>query len=312
MRKKSEAPAARSSEAIQHDIRLMERWGWLRRVLYINRLAPRTGSIVRNKHYGESEPAKQSLDLILPRCGSAWPVLIFIHGGGFSSQDKLGYQRLAKTFAHQGYLVCNIDYRLAPRWKYPVQLDDVAEAVRWCWEHVREYGGDRERLFLAGDSAGAYLAAIYAAAMGDDRLLREIADSSQYPIPSLRGLLLFYGIYDLETVTDTAFPLVGKMARDILGTDPEEYRHRAHLASPVRHIGPHFPATFLVSTDLDPLHSQSLQMAEALTAAGIFHRTLFLKGREYPNAYHGFLTYWTRKASRLALNEALQFMHQLT
>ncbi len=311
MRKKSKTAAAGSSEALQHDVRLMARLGWLRRVLYTNRLAPRTGSIVRGKQYGESEPAKQSLDLILPRCGSTWPVLIFIHGGGFSSQDKVGYQRLAKTFAHHGYLVCNIDYRLAPRWKYPVQLEDVAEAVRWCWEHVREYGGDREHVFLAGDSAGAYLAATYAAALGDSRLLREIASSPQSPVPRIRGLLLFYGIYDLETVTNTAFPLIGKMARNVLGTDPEEYRHRAHLASPARHIGPRFPATLLVSTDLDPLHSQSLQMEQALTAAGISHKTLFLEGRDYPNAYHGFLIYWTRKAARLAVNEALQFMHRL-
>ncbi len=301
----------KSSQDIQRDLKLMQRLGRLERVLFFNRFAPHTGAVVHNRRYGEVEPSQQSLDIVLPRCGTGWPVLVFIHGGGFSAQDKDSYLRLAKVFAHHGYLVCNIDYRLAPRWKYPAQLEDVAEAMRWCWEHVRDLGGDRKRILLAGDSAGAYLASSYAAALSDPRLMRELDVFQDPPVKKLWGLLLFYGLYDLEEVADTGFPLAGKMARDFLGSDPEGFHHRALLASPLRHVGPAFPPTFLCSSDLDPLHPQSMEMDRALTAAGVKHKSLFLDGREYRNAYHGFLVYWNRRASRLVMDQAVQFMDGL-
>ncbi len=300
--------APKSSSEIQRELKVMERLGWLQRTFFFNRFAPRTGAVIRNEHYGEVEPEKQSLDLVLPGCGTRWPVLVFIHGGGFSTQDKNSYLRLAKVFAHQGYLVCNIDYRLAPRWKYPAQLEDVAEAMRWCWENVGILGGDRERVILAGDSAGAYLASTFAAALEDPHLMRELDFYRDPPVKRLAGLLLFYGIYDLEKVMATGFPMVGKMARDFLGSDPEGFHHRAALASPLRHVGPGWPPTFLCSSDLDPLHPQSVEMAGALTAAGVKHRTVFLDGRAYPHAYHGFLVFWNRRASRLVMDEAIRFL----
>ncbi len=299
---------ARSSQEIQRDLRRMALLERAHRALFLNRLAPRSGPVVRDRRYGEVEPERQCLDLILPRQGKHWPAVLFVHGGGFSSADKASYDRLGKVFAHAGYLFCNIDYRLAPRWKYPAQLEDVADAIRWCWEHLGDFGGDREHLFLAGDSAGAYLAATYAAALGSPRLLREFEFYREGPLKCLCGLLLFYGIYDLATVMETGFPFVGKMARDFLGTDPEGFIHRAGLASPLRHVHPDFPPTFLCSSDLDPLHPQSEEMRKALAAAGVPRQALFLSGREYPNAYHGFLVYWTRRASRLVLREALSWL----
>jgi acetyl esterase/lipase len=113
---------------------------------------------------GSTSP-KQQLDLFLPS-GQNWPVFIFIHGGGWTSGDKglrVGgadvYANIGRFFADNGIGVAVINYRLEPEVGWKDEVDDVAQATAWVHFHIAEYGGDPQRVFVGGHSAGAQLAA---------------------------------------------------------------------------------------------------------------------------------------------------------
>jgi acetyl esterase/lipase len=85
-------------------------------------------------------------------------VIIFIHGGSWSSGDKDTYWWMGRNLAHMGIVAVNINYRLAPDAKYQDMALDCANATKWVVEHIAEYGGNKDRIFLMGHSAGGHLA----------------------------------------------------------------------------------------------------------------------------------------------------------
>lgn len=87
------------------------------------------------------------------------PVVLYVHGGGFRILSKDTHWIMALSFARRGYLVFNVNYRLAPGHPYPAALEDCAEAYAWVIANAHRYGGDPQRLVVAGESAGANLAA---------------------------------------------------------------------------------------------------------------------------------------------------------
>lgn len=85
------------------------------------------------------------------------PVLLYVHGGGFRILSKESHWMFGYGFARQGYLVFNVNYRLAPRYPFPAALEDVSAALSWVLDHAEAEGGDLSRLAYAGESAGANL-----------------------------------------------------------------------------------------------------------------------------------------------------------
>ena len=94
------------------------------------------------------------------------PVVLYVHGGGFRLLSKDTHWVMGLAFARQGYLVFNINYRLAPQHPFPAAIDDVCAAYGWVAENAAQYGGDVGRLALAGESAGANLVTALAVAPG--------------------------------------------------------------------------------------------------------------------------------------------------
>jgi len=86
------------------------------------------------------------------------PVVLYIHGGGFRILSKDSHWGMALAFAKRGYVVFMINYRLAPKHKFPAAVEDAAKALQWVVQNAHKYGGDASRLILAGESAGANLA----------------------------------------------------------------------------------------------------------------------------------------------------------
>ena len=150
---------------------------------------PRGVRRVTDVDYGEDGPLTR-LDLYLPRPGTgAAPVLVYFHGGGFYGGSKSREAKpLLYRLAASGWLCASADYRLAPRASYADALGDARRAVDWVRQHAAEYGADPERVFLAGGSAGAHLAAVLALD-GRDRA------TGARPAPDVRGVVTLYGYY---------------------------------------------------------------------------------------------------------------------
>lgn len=115
---------------------------------------------------GDAHPDKHRLDVFLPGEPGARPVLVFVHGGGWTSGDRamgaLGIEpirNLGRFFAGRGFVVVTPSYRLQPGVGWREQVGDVAEAVAWVRREIAGYGGDPDAVHLGGHSAGAWLAA---------------------------------------------------------------------------------------------------------------------------------------------------------
>jgi acetyl esterase/lipase len=88
------------------------------------------------------------------------PVFVFIHGGRWNSGKKSQYKFLGRRMASKGVVTVVPDYRLSPRTEYQGAATDVAMALKWTKEHISDYGGDTNRIYIAGHSAGGHLAAL--------------------------------------------------------------------------------------------------------------------------------------------------------
>src|SRR5436190_695779 len=120
---------------------------------------------------------RHRLDLYVPKGKKDVPVMMFVHGGGFTVGIKDQYAFVGQVFASYGIATAVINYRLSPKTSYPGHVQDTARAFAWLRQHVAEYGGKADRIFIAGHSAGATLVAMIGA---DPSYLREVGESIEH------------------------------------------------------------------------------------------------------------------------------------
>lgn len=177
--------------------------------LFVNAAAAARGQEVHyDLRYGDAE--HQQLNVYAPRYPvSERPVIVFFYGGGWSMGDKDDYRFAAEPFCSADFLVVVPDYGKFPQYRYPAFMRDAALALRWVYDHIEEYGGDRDQIVLAGHSAGAHIAALAAT---DRRFLDEV----QVPRDAIRAVVGLAGPYDFvpeEPRYKQVFSDAGKNAR---------------------------------------------------------------------------------------------------
>lgn len=125
---------------------------------WFNRLSPkefRTARVLEGQSFGEHH--RQKLDVYAPKnIEQKLPVLLFIYGGGWDSGLRAEYAFVGRAFAAAGFVVVIADYRVVPEAHFPDFLEDGAAALNWIDREILTHGGNPERLFLMGHSAGAY------------------------------------------------------------------------------------------------------------------------------------------------------------
>lgn len=187
------------------------------------------------------------LDVYYPE-KDGFATLIWFHGGGLEGGNK----ELLEGFRRQGFAVVSVNYRLFPRCKCPDYIDDAAMAVAWTFEHIADYGGDPDKIFVSGHSAGGYLALMVALAkeytarygLDADRIAKTYPVSGQtvthYTIRKERGLP------DGIPVIDDYAPIThagrgGSPMVLICGDRDLEmlarYEENAHLQALLKHFG---------------------------------------------------------------------------
>ena len=238
--------------------------------------APPAAAFQRDIVYGEADGAGLKLDYARPVEGAGpFPLVICIHGGAWQSGDKSGYAMAMSVLAQHGYASAAIDYRLAPRYKFPAQLQDARQAVRYLRENAAGLKLDPSRIAVLGDSAGGHLA-----------LLLGLTDAES----GIRTVVNLYGPTDLPHWQATAEgeAVLGmtssRLLENVFGTSD---RSSAVLraASPIHNIGKAKPAVLTLHGDSDQLvnSEQATWLHEALRKAGLPEKLVILKG-----ASHGF------------------------
>jgi acetyl esterase/lipase len=216
------------------------------------------------------------------------PAVVFFHGGGWVLGGLDSHDTLCRELARQaGVVLVAVDYRLAPEHPYPAGLDDCAAATRWVAAHAADLGADGLRLAVAGDSAGASLAA------GVAMLARDEGG------PPVALQVLAYPALDpaMDTVSYAENADDPFLSRDEMVSYWSLYTDGAepdHLAAPA--LAPDLaglPAAYVLVAGRDVLRDEGIRYAERLAAAGV---PVQLRRRD--DMVHGFLlcTAWLDEA----------------
>ncbi|MGB7034270.1 MAG: alpha/beta hydrolase [Xanthobacteraceae bacterium] len=195
--------------------------------------------------------ARRTLDVYRPSAATAAPVVVFFYGGSWQSGHKETYLFVAAALARHGYVTIVPDYRVYPEVRYPDFLEDGARAVRWAKDNAARFGGDPEKLFVMGHSAGAYIAAMLAL---DGRWLKKV---NLTPDRDIAGLIGISGPYDFLPLRDGTLKVIFGGANE-------------PATQPISHVSRGAPPALLVTGThdgtVDP--GNVSRLAERLRAAG--------------------------------------------
>jgi acetyl esterase/lipase len=177
--------------------------------------------------YVENGHKRHVLDIYTPErpAEKSLPVMFWIHGGGWQAGDKSDVALKPKVLTERGFVFVSTQYRLLPEVKMEELTDDIARSLGWVHRNIASYGGDPNRIFVGGHSAGAQLAALICT---DDRYMKK----QNVPFAVLRGCIPVDGdTYDIPKIILTAehrqalyegkLPTFGH--RQKFGNDPEKH-----------------------------------------------------------------------------------------
>lgn len=226
-----------------------------------NTLLPHDGGVRKvasDEAYGEGP--RRRLDVFSPGATNA-PVIVFFYGGGWNAGKKSDYGFAADALASCGFVTVLPDYRLVPEVRFPGFLEDAAAAVRWTHDNAARFGGDPDRIVLAGHSAGAYIAAMLAL---DQRYLARAGA----PISAIKGMAGISGPYDF-------YPFDVKASIDAFGQAPDPA-----MTQPVSFARKDAPPLLLLHGDKDTTVKprNTISLSEKLRALGARVETKFYPG----------------------------------
>lgn len=215
--------------------------------------------VVRGVPFAAPDGIPLVLDIYKPLSTARSPILVQIYGGAWQRGAPADNEWFARYFAARGYVVVAVDYRHAPRWKWPAQIEDVRSALQWIRAHAGEFDGDSARIIVIGRSSGAQLA---------------MTAAFQDPSPSIRGGVSFYGPVDIAEGWRHPPEPDSLHVRDILwaylGGTPDQAPDRYREASPITYTSRKLPPTLLMYGKRDHIVEARFgeQLDRALKKAG--------------------------------------------
>jgi len=235
------------------------------------------------------------------------PVVLLVHGGGWvvGSASQIG--SYAELLAAQGFVVANLTYSLAPEETYPTPLRQAAAALDHLHENAADYGGDGSQLFVAGNSAGAQIAGQLAALVTNPSLARETGIEVAVSGDDLKGVVLYSGPYDFDTVDRAGFPGFRAFAWSYTGQKDWQDYARLDELSITRTATADYPPTYLTSGDGDPLEPQTYELDAVLRAQGVDVTSRYWTGSGLALP-HDYIYDLTTEAGRTALQDTVGFI----
>ncbi|MFZ5733386.1 MAG: alpha/beta hydrolase [Pseudomonadota bacterium] len=242
------------------------------------------------------------------------PVVVWIHGGGFVSGRRADIANYLKVLAGRGFVVVNVDYTIAPEAKYPMPVRQVGKALAFLAQNGGRLGVDANRIVLAGDSAGAQIAAQTAAIVTNSDYARRVGVAPADGSFRLAGALLFCGIYDITGMGRQGGILgwfVGSTTWAYSGARDWRNAKGFETMSVAPNITGAFPPTLISAGNADPLGPQSAAMAAALKAKGVNVQELFFPADYQPGLGHEYQFDLDTEAGQLALSRTVDWLGRL-
>ncbi len=228
---------------------------------------PDTVELLSGLQYSTQGDPRQILDLYLPKGNDKpLPLLIFIHGGGWTSGKTTDYKYYCVRYAQRGYVVASITYRFADKFPFPACVQDAKCAVRFLRANAGKYHIDKERVAAIGGSAGGHLSLM----LGYSPNVKELEGDGGYPEESSAVQV----VVDLYGPTDLTLPAArdnSTLKRFFGGKSYDEAPDQYALASPIKHVTKNSPPTLILQGTIDDIvpMSQSDLLYAKLSELGV-------------------------------------------
>jgi acetyl esterase/lipase len=269
-----------------------------------------------NEHY-DAKDGDAYLDVFFPSdiadSARSLPTVVWVHGGGWVSGSKNQIANYIKILAGKGYTAVGVDYSLAPGSIFPTPIRQVNAALSYLDKNATRLHVDRSRVVLAGDSAGAQIAAAVANVIAVPSYAKALNI-----IPSIRraqvvGMLLYCGGYSLDGI-DLNGPF-GNFMKTVLWSysGGKDFTTNAGFAPAwvTKYLTAAFPPTFISAGNADPLLAQSVAFADTLSGHGVRVERLFFAKRHKPPVPHEYQFNLDNAAGKLALDRSVAFLAAL-
>jgi acetyl esterase/lipase len=244
--------------------------------------------------FASPDGVELKLNLYQPSVTGKYPAIIIIYGGAWQNGTANNDEAFSRYMAGQGYSVIAIDYRHAPQYKFPAQLEDVQTALQYIQDNADELEVDCERLAIMGRSAGGHLAKLTA---------------YQPDAIPFRAVVSYYGPTNLtEGYNEPPFPNpinTHAILHDFLAGVPQEIPEIYQKASPFSYVRPNLPPSLLVYADND--HVVQAKFGERLSQKlrAVDNLTVFLN---IPWAEHAFDAVFFGVSNQVALYYTERFL----
>lgn len=230
--------------------------------------------------YGTTAEQELKLDVYRPKTDAVLPACVLVHGGGWVGGDKERFRPLAIALAERGYVVANVEYRLAGVAKYPAGVQDCLLAVRWLRANAERFGADPNRIGAWGGSAGGHIVGMMAGTLPPDRFVTaELKDISSV----VQASCIMAGPTDLTNETfvtnlrkagekSNSYQWLGKLYDEA----PDLYREASPLAHFTKETGP----VLFLTGDLDN-PARDTSGLEKLKSLGVATEQVVLKDAKH-------------------------------
>lgn len=264
-----------------------------------------------NLNYSKNGDPNCTMDLCYDkREKNDMPVIVYVHGGGFVAGAKECRRALSKWYASHGYFVINANYGLCPETVFPEPIRELAQTTEWIKDNAEKYHLDKDKVVIAGDSAGAYYASMLACATENKALQKKLNIDTDF---HFAGSILNCGLYDVKSVLNRRLPLAFEkmIFESFTGIETENikrYSYKNHL-SPTTLANEKFPPTLFIYAEKDIMcKGQTEKFKQVLDDNGVynetFHSTSLLSN-------HCFSLDWTNKDTPKAMESQAQFLEKI-
>ncbi len=251
----------------------------------------------RDVTYAEVAGEKLTLDVSVPDGEGPFPVLMIIHGGGWSMHTNTIMEGMARYITNRGYVVFNVNYRVLPNVDMKTIVEDCLGALLWVKDHASEYKGDSTRVAVTGDSAGGHLTAMLVT-QAEDPAFKPTYSSATKDF-SLTCAVPTYGIYDFIGLSR----LSPGIAKSFLGAGYKENPELYRLLSPYYHVRKDLAPQLVMVGTADFLYSENIKYVKALEKAGAP-----VELWKYPGKPHAFLNEYWNDNGRKGYDRMVEFL----